>query len=101
MADGIWYCHGMNMTICAIYPPQANVVMESSTAKKVDSSNLKMNFITERYIMLVYLVQSRLNQSSTKVKKEHEECKGIVFGHTHLPLFQRSPELLFCLTTET
>jgi predicted phosphodiesterase len=49
-------------------------------------------------MMLVYLVQSRaIINLQNKVKKEHEECKGIVFGHTHLPLFQRSPELMFLL----
>jgi predicted phosphodiesterase len=48
--------------------------------------------------MLVYLVHSRaLLNLQEKVKKEHGECKGIVLGHTHLPLHQRSPELLFLL----
>jgi predicted phosphodiesterase len=66
--------------------------------KKLTPSKLKMNFITERYMMLVYLVQSRaLINLQQKVKKEHQECKGIVFGHTHLPLYQRSPDLMFVL----
>jgi predicted phosphodiesterase len=57
-----------------------------------------MSSITERFIMLVYLVHSRaLINLQQKVKKEHQECKGIILGHTHLPLYQRSPELLFLL----
>jgi len=31
------------------------------------------------------------------VKQDHKECKGIVFGHTHLPLYQRLADLLFVL----
>jgi len=57
-----------------------------------------IDFITERYIMLVYLVHSRaLLNLQQKVKKEHRECKAIILGHTHLPLHQQSPELLFLL----
>jgi predicted phosphodiesterase len=66
--------------------------------RKVTPGNLKMSSITERFIMLVYLVHSRaLINLQQKVKKEHQECKGIVLGHTHLPLHQQSPELLFLL----
>jgi len=66
--------------------------------RKITHGNLKIDFITERYLMLVYLVQSRaMINLQNKVKKEHQECKGIIFGHTHLPLYQRSPELLFLL----
>jgi predicted phosphodiesterase len=60
--------------------------------------NLKGSFITESYIMLVYLVHSRaLLTIQNKIQKEHPECKGIVLGHTHLPLYQDSPELPFLL----
>jgi UDP-2,3-diacylglucosamine pyrophosphatase LpxH len=49
-------------------------------------------------MMLVYLIHSRaILNLQEKVKKEHQECKGIVLGHTHLPLHQQSPELLFLL----
>jgi UDP-2,3-diacylglucosamine pyrophosphatase LpxH len=46
--------------------------------------------------MLVYLVHSgAILTLQKKVLEEHEECKGIVLGHTHLPMVQQSPELLF------
>jgi UDP-2,3-diacylglucosamine pyrophosphatase LpxH len=99
MADGIWYCHGHEYDPSVQYIPHRLMwLWNHLPQKKLTPSNLKMNFITERYIMLVYLVQSRaLIHLQQKVKKEHKECKGIVFGHTHLPLFQRSPDLLFLL----
>jgi hypothetical protein len=69
--------------------------------KKVTPGNLRSSFISERFIMLVYLVHSRaILNLEEKVKKEHQECKGIVLGHTHLPLHQQSPELLFLLKME-
>jgi predicted phosphodiesterase len=67
--------------------------------RKITPGNLKaIKFITEKYIMLVYLVHSRaLLNLQKKVKDEHQDFKGIVLGHTHLPLHQQSPELLFLL----
>ena len=99
MDDGIWYCHGHEYNPSVQYiPHQLMWLYNHLPQRKITPGNLKINFITERYIMLVYLVQSRaLINLQTKVKKEHQECKGIVFGHTHLPLHQRSPDLLFLL----
>jgi len=99
MEDGIWYCHGHEYDPSVQYiPHQLMWLWNHLPQRKITPGNLKINFITERYIMLVYLVQSRaLINLQNKVKKEHRECKGIVFGHTHLPLYQRSPELLFLL----
>jgi predicted phosphodiesterase len=66
--------------------------------KKITPGNLRIGSITERYMMVVNLVHSRaLLTIQEKVKKEHGACKGIVLGHTHHPLYQGSPELLFLL----
>lgn len=99
MSDGIWYCHGHEYDPSVQYIPQQFMwLWNHLPQKKITPGNLKMNGITERYIMLVYLVHSRaLLNLQDKVKKEHQECKGIVLGHTHLPLHQISPELLFLL----
>jgi len=99
MADEIWYCHGHEYDPSVQYIPRSLMwLWNHLPQKKLTPSNLKMSFITERYMMLVYLVQSRaLINLQQKVKKEHQECKGIVFGHTHLPLYQRSPDLMFVL----
>jgi|WetSurMetagenome_2_1015567.scaffolds.fasta_scaffold235728_1 UDP-2,3-diacylglucosamine pyrophosphatase LpxH len=100
LEGGIWYCHGHEYDPSVQYiPARLMWLWNHLPQKKITPGNLKMvNFITERYIMLVYLVHSRaLLNLQDKVKKEHQECKGIVLGHTHLPLYQWSPELLFLL----
>jgi UDP-2,3-diacylglucosamine pyrophosphatase LpxH len=99
MEDNIWYCHGHEYDPSVQYiPHQLMWLWNHLPQKKITPGNLKINSITERYMMLVYLVQSRaIINLQNKVKKEHQDCKGIVFGHTHLPLFQRSPELMFLL----
>jgi predicted phosphodiesterase len=59
---------------------------------------LRIDFINERFIMLVSLVHSRaLLNLQDRVKKEHEDCNGIILGHTHLPMHQVSPDLPFLL----
>ncbi len=100
MMDGLWYCHGHEYDPSVQYiPHQLMWLWNHLPQRKITPGNLKMiNIITERYIMLVSLVHSRaLINIQEKVKKEHQECKGIVLGHTHLPLQQRSPDLLFLL----
>ena len=99
MANGIWYCHGHEYDPSVQYiPRQLMWLYNHLPGRNVTPGNLKTGSITERFIMLVYLVHSRaLLELAEKVKREHQECKGIVLGHTHLPLFQLSPELLFLL----
>jgi len=100
MQDGIWYCHGHEYDPSVQYiPARLMWLWNHLPQRRITPGNLKkLNFITERYIMLVYLVHSRaLLRLQERIKKEHEACKGIVLGHTHLPLYQRSPELLFLL----
>ena len=99
MTCDIWYCHGHEYDPSVQYiPHQLMWLWNHLPQRKITPGNLKINSITERYMMLVYLVQSRaIIRLQEQIKKEHQECKGIVFGHTHLPLFQRSPELMFLL----
>jgi UDP-2,3-diacylglucosamine pyrophosphatase LpxH len=100
MDGGMWYCHGHEYDPSVQYVPARLMWLYNHLPqKKITPGNLKIvDFITERYIMLVYLVHSRaLINLQNQVKKDHRECRGIVLGHTHLPLQQRSPELLFLL----
>jgi UDP-2,3-diacylglucosamine pyrophosphatase LpxH len=100
MNENIWYCHGHEFDPSVEYVPRWLMwLWNHLPQRKITPGNLRLaDFLTERYIMLVYLVHSRaLLNLQDKVKKEHQECKGIVLGHTHLPLYQRSPELLFLL----
>ena len=99
MDGDIWYCHGHEYDPSVQYiPHQLMWLWNHLPQRKITPGNLKINSITERYMMLVYLFQSRaIIRLQEQIKKEHQECKVIVFGHTHLPLFQRSPELMFLL----
>ncbi len=100
MADGIWYCHGHEYDPTVKYIPRRLWwLWNHLPRRKITPGNLKaIGFVNERYMMVVYLVHSRaLLKLQAETKKEHRECKGIVLGHTHLPINQRSPELLFLL----
>ena len=99
MERDIWYCHGHEYDPSVQYiPRQLMWLWNHLPQKKITPGKLRIDSISERYMMLVYLVHSRaLLRLQEKVKKEHGACKGIVLGHTHLPLHQGSPELLFLL----
>jgi UDP-2,3-diacylglucosamine pyrophosphatase LpxH len=98
MANGIWYCHGHEYDPSVQYVPRPFMWLWNHLPRKTTPGNVRRSFITETFIMLVYLVHSRaLLNLQAKVKRENQECKGIVLGHTHLPLHQDSPELLFLL----
>jgi UDP-2,3-diacylglucosamine pyrophosphatase LpxH len=99
MAGDIWYCHGHEYDPSVQYIPRPLMWLYNHLPKKkVTPGNLRLSSITENFIMLVYLVHSRaLINLQNKVKTEHQQCKGIILGHTHLPLHQESPELLFLL----
>ena len=98
MEDGIWYCHGHEYDPSVQYLPRQLMWLWNHLPQKKTPSRLRGNFLTQRYMMLVYLIHSRaILNLQEKVKKDHQDCKGIVLGHTHLPLHQQSPELLFLL----
>ncbi len=101
MDGGIWYCHGHEYDPSVQYVPQRLMwLLNHLPGAKVTPGKLKTKTggMSETYIMLVYLVHSRaLLSLQERVEKEHLDCKGIVLGHTHLPLYQGSPELLFLL----
>ena len=73
MEDNIWYCHGHEYDPSVQYiPHQLMWLWNHLPQKKITPGNLKINSITERYMMLVYLVQSRaIINLQNKVKKEH------------------------------
>jgi UDP-2,3-diacylglucosamine pyrophosphatase LpxH len=97
MADGFWYCHGHDYDPSVRYIPRRLMWWYNHLPqRKVTPGNLRSSFLSQKFIMLVYLVHSgAILTLQKKVLEEHEECKGIVLGHTHLPMVQQSPELLF------
>jgi UDP-2,3-diacylglucosamine pyrophosphatase LpxH len=99
MNNNIWYCHGHEFDPSVQYiPARLMWLWNHLPQKKVTPGNLRLGAVTERYMMLVYLVQARaLLHLQAKVIVEHPQTKGIILGHTHLPLHQVSPDLLFLL----
>ena len=92
MDRGIWYCHGHEYDPSVQYIPAWIAWLWSRLPrKKTTPGNLRIGFISETYIMLVYLVHSRaLLNLQAKVRQEHLECKGIVlfFASRNSPLLQ-------------
>jgi UDP-2,3-diacylglucosamine pyrophosphatase LpxH len=98
MDKGIWYCHGHEYDPSVQYIPKWLIWLWNQVTHKITPGNLKRSDITQRYIMLVHLVHSRaLINLNERAQKEGVKYKGIVMGHTHLPLHQESPDLLFLL----
>jgi UDP-2,3-diacylglucosamine pyrophosphatase LpxH len=96
--NGIWYCHGHEYDPSVQYIPQWFMWFWNHIPHKITPGSLKSSFITERYIMLVHLVHSRaLISINEKNEKEGQKYKGVVLGHTHLPMHQESPDLIFLL----
>jgi UDP-2,3-diacylglucosamine pyrophosphatase LpxH len=96
--SGLWYCHGHVYDPSVTNLPRSFMWIWNQLWGRTTPGNLKTNIITQRYLMLVYLVHSRaLLSIKEKTKKEYPECKGIVLGHTHMPLHQDSPGLPFLL----
>ncbi len=95
---GFWYCHGHEYDPAVQYVPDWIMWAWNRLPHKMTPGNLKSKFVTEKYIMLVNLVHSRaLLSIQKKTDKEGRNLKGIVLGHTHLPLHQESPDLPFLL----
>jgi UDP-2,3-diacylglucosamine pyrophosphatase LpxH len=98
---GIWYCHGHEYDPSVQYVPAPVRWLINRLplpSKRITPGNFRGKEISEPYVMLVNLVHTRaLLDLREKAKKEHRDYKGIVLGHTHPPLYQQSPELLFLL----
>jgi UDP-2,3-diacylglucosamine pyrophosphatase LpxH len=99
MADGLWYCHGHEYDPAVEYIPYPIMwIFKYLPLKQVTPGNLRGSFISERFLMLANLVHARALLNLVKRNKDEQlDCKGIVLGHTHLPIHQLSPELPFLL----
>ena len=96
--DNIWYCHGHEYDPSVQYLPAWIFWFWNKVLHKTTPGNYRTEVITEKYLMLAHLVHTRaLINLEKKSKEEGQNCKGIILGHTHLPLRQESPDLLFLL----
>lgn len=98
--NGIWYCHGHEYDpVCEYLPTWFHRLWAQLMGKRTPGL-LRGDSITEPYLAAVNLVHSRaLLELQEKGKKEGRQYKGIVLGHTHLPLQEECPELPFLLNS--
>lgn len=89
MSDGIWYCHGHEYDP-SLWPLTFLGMLTSwlPHKKQTTPGTVKSEVISEQYLKAVQPVQVFALLDA----KDKEGCKGIVFGHTHLPLYQESPD---------
>jgi UDP-2,3-diacylglucosamine pyrophosphatase LpxH len=102
--DGIWYCHGHDHDPICEYLPHWWHRLWAQFIRKVMKQNtpgvLKGESITQTYLAAVNLAHSRMLLAlREKAATEHQDYKGVVLGHTHLPLRQDCPELPFLLNS--
>ncbi len=100
LENDIWYCHGHEYDPSVEYIPGPIrwLFNHVPIPHKITPGNFRTDKITEEYMMLVSLVHSRaLLKIREKMAKEGQKCDGVVLGHTHLPISQKSPELLFLI----
>ncbi len=96
--NGIWYCHGHEYDPTVQYIPDWLIWFWNKIPHKITPGNFRGLQITERYLVLVQLVHSRALLSLQEENRKHgQNYRGIVLGHTHLPMRQESPDLLFLL----
>jgi UDP-2,3-diacylglucosamine pyrophosphatase LpxH len=96
--NGLWYCHGHEYDPTVQYLPDWLIWLWNKIPHKSTPGNIRGPAITEKYLLVVQLVHSRaLLSLQEKARKEGQNYKGIVLGHTHLPMRQESPDLLFLL----
>jgi UDP-2,3-diacylglucosamine pyrophosphatase LpxH len=95
-SNGLWYCHGHEYDPAVRYLPRPIIWTWNHLKRRVTPGNLRSEQITERYLMMVFLIHARAMLKLQKMnKEENKELKGIVLGHTHFPVFQFSPDTKF------
>lgn len=95
--NGIWYCHGHEFDpACQLLPKWWQRLWGRLTRKRTPGV-LKGKAPTQTYLMAVHLVHSRAILNLLDEIKKGKNYRGIVLGHTHLPLQQECPELPFLL----
>jgi UDP-2,3-diacylglucosamine pyrophosphatase LpxH len=97
--NGIWCCHGHDHDpVCEYLPHWWHRAWAQFWRRRSTPAILKGESITQSYLASVDLVHSRtLLALRERAAKEGQPYKGIVLGHTHLPLKQECPELPFLL----
>jgi UDP-2,3-diacylglucosamine pyrophosphatase LpxH len=95
--NGFFYCHGDEYDPVAEHFGWFPAFWDRLRHKRTPG-DLKSDTTTEQFLIAAQLVHSSaLIEVAKKAKDEGKDCKGIVLGHTHLPMIQEAPELPYLL----
>jgi UDP-2,3-diacylglucosamine pyrophosphatase LpxH len=88
MDNGLWYCHGHEFDP-SLLPLSlwGHLISLLGLKKRTTPGAIKTQTITKQYLTLVQAVHIRALLDSC----DRQGCRGVVFGHTHLPVYQESP----------
>ncbi len=86
--NSVWYCHGHEFDPATLPCSIWNVLTSwLPRRKRITPGAAKEPGITKQYLALVQPVQ----MLALLAARDREGCNGVVFGHTHLPIYQESP----------
>ncbi len=98
MDNGVWYCHGHEydpslkplrvIGVVITWFKSIFLRKKQATPGEIKAAN-KDKAITNFYLASVQPVQI----GAVLDARDNKHCKGIVFGHTHFPVYQESPDL--------
>jgi UDP-2,3-diacylglucosamine pyrophosphatase LpxH len=95
-SNRLWYCHGHEYDPAVQLLPRPVLWTWNHLKRRITPGNLRGEKITGKYLMMVFLIHTRaMLKLREMIEQEHKDLKGIVLGHTHFPVFQHSPDMLF------
>jgi UDP-2,3-diacylglucosamine pyrophosphatase LpxH len=98
MDNGVWYCHGHEYDPALVPLHLIGIVItwfksvfmhKKRATPGAIKATIKGEPITNFYLASVQPVQI----GAVLDARDNKHCKGIVFGHTHFPVYQESPDL--------
>lgn len=94
--NGIWYRHGHEFDFLCKYIPKWLHKVFGIFGKKTPGV-LKGEPATFTYLMCCHAIHSKATRELIKEIENGKDYRGILLGHTHLPLQQEAPELPFLI----
>jgi UDP-2,3-diacylglucosamine pyrophosphatase LpxH len=98
---GFLYCHGHDFDPSFVTIGWLPAYWDKFAKKRQTPGELKGENITVPYLMRSYLVHSiALVELPKRARREKQQlCKGVVLGHTHLPVMQEAPHMPYLLNS--
>ncbi|MFC2008214.1 metallophosphoesterase [Chloroflexota bacterium] len=95
--NGIWYRHGHEFDFLCKYIPKSLHKLFGIIFGKKTPGVLKGEAPTFTYLMSCHTIHSKAVRNLMKEVEKGRDYRGILLGHTHLPLVQQAPELPFLI----